>query len=284
MLSPLFLYVPRRKAVMFHFGEEKKRVTNLFEDLAPKHWPVIWMEFVYWITLCFLEFKWSECLIVLESRDERWSQDLREMVCPLTHSAAPLKLLSHLVLCLDSLSADLLSTLCLKLSSQGDWLCPPPSHGAACLSALAKHLSSNLLQNLLAMSFVYFLLPQVDCKPREGRARSIVPTVLWVLSRGTDACCWNASSNWFTAHVTVEMSHMLCLSSLSQPISVFRHHGLLFMHVIHIWGILQPWPWLLPGVLWNCYFFIPFPRTGGSAGRKVCGAESGLRQPLKQSE
>lgn len=22
-----------------------------------KHWPVVWIEFVYWITLCFLEFK-----------------------------------------------------------------------------------------------------------------------------------------------------------------------------------------------------------------------------------
>ena len=111
------------------------------------------------------------------------------MVCPLMHFAAPLKPLSHLALCLDTLSVDLHSTLCLKLSSQGDWLCPHQSHVAAFLSSLAKHLSSNLLQNLLAMSFVYFLLPRVDCKPCEGRAVSIVPTVLWVLSRGTDACC-----------------------------------------------------------------------------------------------
>ena len=111
------------------------------------------------------------------------------MACPLMHFAAPLKPLSHLALCLDTLLAALLSTVCLKLSSQGDWLCLPQSHVAAFLSALAKHLSSNLLQNLLAMSFVYFLLPRVDYKPREGRAVSIVPTVLWVLSRGTDACC-----------------------------------------------------------------------------------------------
>lgn len=111
------------------------------------------------------------------------------MACPLMHFAAPLKPLSHLALCLDTLLADLLSTLCLKLSSQGDWLCLSQSHVAAFLSALAKHLSSNLLQNLLAVSFVYFLLPRVDYKPREGRAVSIVPTVLWVLSRGTDACC-----------------------------------------------------------------------------------------------
>ena len=171
------------------------------------------------------------------------------MACPLMHFAAPLKPLSHLALCLDTLLVDLHSTLCLKLSSQGDWLCPHQSHVAAFLSSLAKHLSSNLLQNLLAMSFVYFLLPRVDCKPCEGRAVSIVPTVLWVLSRGTDACCWNVSSNWFTAHVTVEMSHMLCMSSLLQPISVFRHHGLLCMHIIHIWGILQPWPRPLPGGL-----------------------------------
>lgn len=34
-----------------------------------KRWPV-WIEFVYWITLCFLEFKWSERLFC--ARKQGW--------------------------------------------------------------------------------------------------------------------------------------------------------------------------------------------------------------------
>lgn len=35
-----------------------------------KRWPVVWIEFVYWITSCFLEFKWTECLFC--ARKQGW--------------------------------------------------------------------------------------------------------------------------------------------------------------------------------------------------------------------
>lgn len=109
--------------------------SHLAYSFLMKPWPIVWIEFVCWIILCFLELKsFSRYELnpssVLESRDGRWTQDQeRWLMCPLVPSPAPPwgcsspTLLRQLFSAI--LLADPLSTLCLKLSSEGGWLCSP---------------------------------------------------------------------------------------------------------------------------------------------------------------
>lgn len=141
-----------------------------------KRWPVVWIEFVYWITLCFLEFKWTECLFCarkqgwkMKSGPERGGVPSDAPPSPPQATFPPYALLRH----------------ALGWPTLHSWL-------KACFSgrlALPTSVSHGSLPVRFSKAFVIWrtteftccvvsLLPQVDCKPREGRGLSIIPTGL----------------------------------------------------------------------------------------------------------